>query len=151
MIKNFTIKMPSIVGNSDYSPSALQLKILCGYMEGIEKGISASPMMLLKKAGHSKANWYHWLSKTGFMAWWTRSLDEFHLHTGIPEVHKAIFKRARRDSSADAKLYLERFDKDYKPTVRAEIDIFAGRRPEDAEDAVGRSKQRLDAVNAEKE
>ena len=139
--------MPSIVGNTDYTPTALQLKVLCGYMEGIEKGIDASPMQILKADGHARKNWYNWTNKTGFMAWWSRSLSEFHLHTGIPEVHKAMFRRARKDSSADAKLYLERFDKDYKPTIRTEVDIFAGRRPDDADEAVNRSKERIRVIN----
>ena len=64
----------------------------------------------------------------------------------MSEVHKSIYNNALGNSQADRKLFLERFDTDYKPTIKTEHDFNIGQRP--PEDAINRSKERIKQVES---
>jgi len=105
--------------------------------------------MVLAENKHSKQNWYNWQRKQGFIEWWNEAQREYHSTTGLSHVHKAIYHNALRDTgTADRKLFVERFDQDYKPKSAQEITGFAGRRPEDSRAAIEASKARARAVQS---
>lgn len=72
---------------------------------------------------------------------------EYHKHSGLANVYSAMLRRACDNSPQDAKLFLERFDDDYKPATSQEH-RFPGLRPPDGdvEAAVERSRKRAEAI-----
>lgn len=142
MSRKLTIKLPSLVGTQEYEPTGLQIQVLCAYIEAINAEEQAEPIRLLKAMGKAPTNWYNWLKKKGFIEWWNKAIQEYFTGHGLSEVHSAIYRRALGNSSQDAKIYLERFDKEYKPTTKEEHSFPGLRPPEDAQAAIERSKER---------
>ena len=110
-------------------------------MTYLQANSELTPQQILKSIGKSDVNWYVWQQKPLFKQWWSMACADAMKATVLPQVHKAIARRALTDSSADAKLFLERFDQEYKPTTKQEIDMVADlARP----DALELSRQKLD-------
>jgi hypothetical protein len=113
-----------MVGTQEYEPTGLQIQVLCTFIEAVNRGEQADPITLLDAMGKAKTNWYNWLKKEGFMSWWNQAIDEYFSGHGLKEVHASIYRNAVKsgaNSSADRKLYLERFDDKYKPATKTEI------------------------------
>ena len=131
--------LPAIVqGTKDFRPTGLQIKWMVAYLED---EANTHPAKLLEDLGAERTGWYRWRDSAAFVQWLTVTVQEWLGSVGLANVQKAIYRRAVRDSSADAKLFLERFDSDYKPTTKQEIDVQAHQlnRP----DAIERSQQRI--------
>ena len=148
MGRRFTIKLSSLVGTEQYQPTGLQIQVLCAFLESManrERLGTVSPTDILASLGRDKSNWYQWIKKPGFMNWWNQAIDEYFSGHGLREVHQAIYKRAITNSPTDAKMFLERFDPQYKPVTGSEH-TFRGIRPpeqatpEEIEAAIARSK-----------
>jgi len=149
MSRKLTIKLPIIVGTQEYEPTGLQIQVLCAYIEAINAKEQAEPIRLLKAMAKAPTNWYNWLKKNGFMQWWNQAIEEYFTGHGLSEVHSAIYRRALGNSSQDAKIFLERFDKEYKPTTREERTFPGLEPPEDIPGAIERSKERAKLVASE--
>ena len=157
MGRRITVKLPSLVGTVEFQPTGLQIQVLCAYLEALanrERLGTVSPTDILASLGRDKSNWYHWIKKPEFMTWWNQAVEEYFSGHGLNEVHQAIFKRAITNSPTDAKMFLERFDKDYKPAT-AQEHTFPGIRPPDAKPsdaeiqaAIERSKARAKQVQS---
>ena len=141
-VVNMTIQLPSLVGTQEFTPSGLMIKTLCAYLQALQDDSVKSPIQILSSLGSSKQNWYNWQVKDGFAQWWTRACAEYHENIGLSHVHAAIYRRAVGNSPQDAKLHLERFDKQYKPTTGTEVKFPGIAPPEDLQGALERSKAR---------
>lgn len=143
------VKLPAMVGTTEFNPTGLMLETLCTYLQVSALTSVMTPLMVLKANGHSKQNWYDWEKKEGFSEWWSAAQDEYHSRLGLSDVYKAILRRALGTSPQDAKLYLERFDKKYKPTT-VEERMFPGLKPpEEIQGAIERSRARAKLVASE--
>jgi len=86
-----------------------------------------------KSVGISRETYYNWMEIGAFREWWMDRAEHHFtlLKTSIfSATHKAATseKSQPRGSSADRKLFLERFDKDYMPKSRKDIN-HAGAMP----------------------
>ena len=149
MSRKLTVKLPSLVGTQEFEPTGLQIQVLCAFLEALNDGQQVEAISLLDAMGKAKTNWYNWLKKEGFIQWWNRAIEQYFSGYGICEVHAAIYRNALGNSAQDRKLYLERFDKDYKPTSKTEIKAHIGRRPPDTLAAIEESEAKTKAVLAE--
>lgn len=143
------IKLPAMVGTTQFTPTGIMIETLCSHLQVTgDKGLM-SPTEILRANGRSATNWYRWQEKEGFIEWWTAAQAEYHSRLGLGDVHKAIRRRALGNSPQDAKLYLERFDKEYKPTTAQEHKFPGLEPPEDLPGAIERSKERAKLVASE--
>lgn len=148
MSRNLTIQLPSLVGIQEFTPSGLMIKVLCAYLQGLSKDSSLSVLQILDSLKASKQNWYNWQRKEGFIEWWTQAIQKYHTTTGLSHVYGAVYRRATASSPQDAKMYLERFDKDYKPATAQEHTFPGVVPPEAIAPALERSRQRAKAVQS---
>ena len=118
--KGLTIQLPSLVGVQEFTPSGLMIKTLCAHLQAAESDKIKSAIQILSSLGSSKQNWYNWQKKEGFTQWWKKACSDFHANIGLVNVHNAIYRRALSNSPQDAKIYVERFDDEYKPTIKTE-------------------------------
>lgn len=147
--KGLTLQLPSLIGTQEFTPSGLMIKMLCAHLQSIELEKPQSVIQLLTMDGHSRSNWYDWLKKKGFVEWWNKACTDFHTHIGLSKVHMGIYRRAVSSSPQDAKTYLERFDKDYKPATSQDHNFPGLEPPKDIPAAIERSKQRAKQVASE--
>lgn len=128
--KAIHIQASAILGDKVFTPSAFQLQFTQIYLQVIAGGQIPRPTTILKEMGRNTANFYIWSKNPKFMKWFLACKEEFHASRGLAEVHTATYTHALKESPADRKLYLERFDEKYKPTVKQQIS-FVGSRPDD--------------------
>jgi hypothetical protein len=145
-----TQNAPTLIeGTAGFQPTNLMQRVLVRHLRSlddpdVEK--TKSPPVVLKTMGHDRTTWYKWLRMSGFKAWWDKAMDE-QLGGGTlrcVHAHLAKLAQTQRDSSI-IKLYLERFDKSYKPTTAQEHSLHTGQRPpdQDVQAAIARSRARL--------
>jgi len=144
--KGLTLQLPSLIGTQEFTPSGLMIKMLCAHLQSIELEKPLSVIQVLTMDGHSRSNWYDWLKKKGFIEWWDKACTDFHIHIGLSKVHMGIYRRAVTSSPQDAKTYLERFDKEYKPTTAKEHTFPGLEPPEDLPGALERSRERAKLI-----
>lgn len=144
MSEKITFNIPSLIATAEFTPTAIMQKFALVYVQDKE---GLSPNQILKGLGHSEQLWYQWKKKPHFQAWLQRVCTEFFGTIALSNVHRAIYLRALGNSPPDAKMFLERFDKAYRPTSKTEIDAYQGRRPPDA---VQDSKDRIRKFNEQK-
>jgi len=119
-------------GNKEFMPSALQMQFAQIYLKRLDmdmpigKGLEIS--ILENDLHRNIQNWYQWKKKPGFMKWFLALKENFHNTLGLANVHNATYTHAVKESPQDRKLYLERFDAQYKPQTSQNI-TFAGLRP----------------------
>ncbi len=104
--------------------------------------VTSAPM-LLKVMGHDRSNWYKWGNLQGFKGWWSRALEDQLTGDTLRRVHLNLAKLAQtqRDSSI-IKLFLERFDKEYKPATRLEHSAAETANDRQIQAAIERSQER---------
>lgn len=146
--RDITIALPSLIATQEFEPTAMMIKVISVYLESlknIEKPLT--PPEILEKLGHSRRSWYYWLEKPLFQKWWEQACEEFFSKTGLYKVHSALYRYALLPNSPqDRKMYLDRFDPNYKPAT-AQEHTFAGIvPPEGIAAAVERSKARAKAL-----
>ena len=144
--KGLTLQLPSLIGTKEFTPTGLMVKMLCAHLQSLELDEPMSVIQLLKADGHGRQSWYDWLKKKGFIEWWNKACTDFHTNIGLSKVHLGIYRRAVSSSPQDAKTYLERFDKDYKPTTAEEHRFPGIEPPEDIQGAIERSRERAKLV-----
>ena len=62
----------------------------------------------------------NWFRKVPFCDWFYGELDKY-VRSDLSRVWKSVFLGATSGDIGAAKLYIERFDRDYKPTTKQEI------------------------------
>ena len=140
---DITVSLPSLVATQEFEPTALMIKTVSVYLEGLKsQEESLTPPQVLVQIGHGRQNWYNWLKRPLFKEWWDKVCTEFYTNTALYNVHGAIYRRAMANSDQAAKMFLERFDKDYKPATAQEHSFPGIAPPEDADAAIERSRQR---------
>lgn len=146
-----TVKLPSLVSSEEFEPSGLMIRTLSVFLQCLEAKEAQSPTECLEAQGKDKSNWYKWRAKPDFVTWWTKAIEEYHTRTGLSHVHNSLYQAALTPGGAtDRKLYLERFDKDYKPTTAKEHSFFPGLEPpEGIQGAIERSRERAKQVASE--
>jgi len=145
-----TMQLPTLVGTAEFTPTGLMVQTLSKYLLSLCNTERKSAIMILSEDGHSKQNWYNWIyRKPGFMTWWNKVITDYHANYGLADVHNAIYRRAIGNSPQDAKMFLERFDDDYRPTSKTEMELTPGMRPPDLKDSQARSEAKRKAVLVE--
>jgi hypothetical protein len=108
--------IPTLVQDGDFKPTALMIQFMVTYLQVLTKDPHITPYECIK---HSRLcsvqSLYDWQKKPGFEAWLNKCHTEYFSTTGLTKVHKRVYETALDNSSADRKLYLERFDPGYKP------------------------------------
>ena len=144
--------MEVIYGDEDFVPTPLQCKLLLAFVKDSEE---RQPKEVLKEELGSGMNlWYMWRKGSpGFIKWWNSCLAAIYSGFGVPEVWSAVKKRAIRHSDAAAKLFIERYDAQYKPSTSQEhLHSFAGYQPtETTAELAERSRERERKVIDSKE
>ena len=129
--QKLTHKLPIMVaGYKGFSPTALQIQVLCKVLQLNAINDDTKPYLILEEMGKSNSNWYEWVKRADFCEWWHAAHVEYHSKTGLAGMYNAVQRRGLANSSQDAKLYLERFDKQYKPQTTTE-NTFKGFAPPD--------------------
>ena len=82
-----------------------------------------------EKTGIAWSTWYRWFDNClGFDRWWASEAEKWFARQ-LPSIQAAVTRAAMHKgksaigSTADRKLFLERFDPRYIPTSRKEIDV----------------------------
>ena len=111
------VGLQQLLGFGDYQPTALQVKLVYAYLHHNPEQLS--PTRLLTKLGHSRTIWYHWRKTPGFLKWFNEVIDSG-FSDKLPQLYSALFARAVHHDTAAAKLYIERYDEDYKPQSKTD-------------------------------
>lgn len=85
------------------------------------KGIAAC----CRDAEIHRDTYYKWTLDLGFVAWWREQADRWFARQ-LPKVQGAILRSAAGQNlpgSRDRKLFLERYDKQYTPRHRQELQV----------------------------
>ena len=113
--------LQTIYGVDGFIPTGLQIRCLVAFVRS--NGQKSPAQVLRDDAGGSYRTWYRWMADdNGFINWWKTCIDHALKGPILSRVYLAIARRAMKDSNQDAKLMLERFDKDYKPQSGLSID-----------------------------
>ncbi len=114
---------------TDFKPSGTQQSLL-GAFRNQDYDISVTDAC--KAAGITRETYYAWMRIEGFRDWWI-SEAERHFTLQKTQVFASIFGAATgkvtgkpQGSPQDRKLYLERFDKDYMPKSRKDVNVGGG-------------------------
>ncbi len=122
---------PTILGNSDYTPTMLQARILWLVMN-CEVGKSVTQIMI--DNGHNPDLWFKWkIRYPGFEKWFNDSTTAV-FKDKVPILWNALYRRAVLHDTQAAKLCIQRFDPDF--TERSSTDskhTFAGFTPGNAD------------------
>ena len=144
--KHINISVPTLIDTQQFHPTCIMQKVLLAHLKEIsdpECDKITNPPRFLTTMGHDRSNWYKWQKLPGFQQWWYKTIEE-ELQGGIlNKVHANLAKLAmtQRDSSI-IKLFLERFDKQYKPTTKQEHGFAGIEPPADKDSAIARSRAR---------
>jgi hypothetical protein len=144
MAKKVTIKQPSLVGNTEFTPTAAMIRFALAYAQQLD----VAPTRILKNLGYSPALWTQWNAKQKFKTYLQQAVAEIMGTGGLAEVYRAIKREALKHSAQDRKLYLERFDSEYRPAKELALSATtAGRRPPDQE-AIDASEAKRKAIDS---
>lgn len=125
----------------DFEPTTAMLQALDAFLNAEEP---ISRRQAVEATGHHPTLLYQWLKKPGFGQWWTQAVDRKIETLHLADVKKALLHSAtKRYDTPAAKILLERYDPQYKPITKQELDVYPGRRPDDRGEAVQASKDRL--------
>ena len=133
--------LQELLGFGSYKPTALQAKLCYADIHQNPEGLS--PTRLLTKLGYCRNNWYVWQGRDPAFIEWFDSV----VHSALPSdalrnVHRAMYSEALKGTAQDRKLFLQRFDKGYKPKSSSDsTHTFKGFIPPD-DVGVARSKER---------
>ena len=132
--KHINVSVPVLIDTEEFHPTCLMQKVLLAHLREISDPdceYITNPPKFLTAMGHDRSNWYKWQRMEGFRQWWDKAIEEELCGGTLRKVHANLAKLAQthRDSST-IKLFMERFDKDYKPTTKREHG-FPGIRPPD--------------------
>ena len=106
---------------ANWTPSQNQLKAL-DYAR--EREYIANVTKMAEYVGISRQAIYQWNECESFVIWWARKRNEF-FGSRLDHIHGMMYARAtgrtKKGSFPDAKLFLERFDRQYTPRMRQEV------------------------------
>lgn len=145
--------MPVILaGTSNFKPSPLMQRVLWLYVMQSQNDIQqalkelgvegrgpenrVSMPQICVALGHSRNNYYEWLSKDGFKDWKFSAITSLLEKDMLQKIHLNLADRATTTHDAGMiKLALQRFDKDFVPrSATSARHEFAGYEPGDAEE-----------------
>ena len=110
-----------LLGIDDFSPTRQMIQTFVQFVKS--DGTKSPAQVLRDDVSGNYGQWYNWLSRyPKFDQWWESNLERVGKGTCLQQVHRAIARRACKDSPQDAKMYLERFDKKYKPSSQVTLD-----------------------------
>ena len=109
-----------IFGIDGYKPTILMVRALVAYVRS--DGSMSVPQVIRDVVGGDYSAWYRWRADPKFTQWWSSCVDHALRDSMLSRVHLAMFRRACKDSAQDTKTYLERFDKEYKPSSALTLD-----------------------------
>jgi len=153
--KQINISVPVIIDTYEFHPTNIMQKVLLAHLKDIgdpDCDHVTNPPKFLTAMGHDRSNWYKWQRMPGFREWWDRAIEEELRGGTLRRVHANLARLAQtqRDSST-IKLFLERFDNDYKPASKREHEFEHMRPwpvpPEEAMAARECSMARFDKMN----
>ena len=104
-----------------WKPTRNQVKFLSAFMT-LAPTERPTNVLLAMKVGISQQALYKWFRKVEFMAWFDRQIEK-HLNADLARVWASMRGQAIGGDCTAAKLFVERFDGDYKPTSKQELDI----------------------------
>ena len=85
--------------------------------------------VMLCKGIVARNTFYRYLRKSAFAEWWAGEAQSYFARC-LPEVYASMHKGAKGKQlvpgTADRRLMLERFDKHFQPSARAEVDAAPG-------------------------
>lgn len=146
MAKNrIQVVVPALIDTKEFHPTYVMQKVLLTHLA--EMGSRdceelTNPPKILTALGHDRSNWYKWKVMKGFNEWWQTAIEEELRGDTLSKVHVNLARLAmtHRDSST-IKLYLERFDDEYKPSLRQVHSLDRGYPPPmDIEEALAISR-----------
>ena len=146
------VALPAILCDGDeFSPSKAMINFAALYVQALAKQPFIKPLQVVRDTRVIvEGTYYRWLCKPGFQKWLDKVQKEYFETTGLSRVHKAIYDNALSNSQADRKLFVERFDQDYKPQTGQEH-TFKGYAPPEEQNyqaALERSKDRFKLVQS---
>ncbi|MHC4498513.1 MAG: phBC6A51 family helix-turn-helix protein [Planctomycetota bacterium] len=120
------------------------------YIEASIRDPDVTPQDICRELGIHRSLYYKWRKNPQFGLWLREVFNSHFKGEGLQQVYSAMLRRGAANSPQDAKLYLERFDVDYKPTTAREHSLHAGQRPpdQDVQAAIAASKARAEAHKA---
>ena len=143
--KIINTSISSLYKTADFEPTAAMLQALDAYLNADEP---ISRRQAVGATDHHPTLLYTWLKKPGFDKWWSQAVDRKIEDLHLSDVKKALLHSAtKRHDTTAAKILLERYDKDYKPSSKLDIGHgFKGFTPPSRADAVAYSKQKIKEV-----
>jgi hypothetical protein len=138
----------ALLGNDDYIPTILQCRLFLAFIDDSEE---RSPQVILRDDLGSGTNlWYMWCKGTpGFNKWWNTCLESVYSGFRLNEVWRAMIRRAKQNSPQDAKMVLERFDTQYKPTTAQERIYSVAPLPDQDQAALAESSRKREVKRIE--
>ena len=149
------ISVPALIDTKEFHPTCAMQKVILAYLKEIsDPGCDkvTNPARHLAAMGHDRSNWYKWQKHAGFRQWWNKTIEEELTGGILQKVHTNLANLAMTQQNPSViKLFLERFDKEYKPATRQEHehDFPPGPKPPkmDPQEAIARSKARIAEAN----
>ena len=132
LLRKSSVKIISspVLGNAEFRPTNLMMRFVELYVKTLEADGEVSPWKVMKELGSDNMNWQRWSHNPKFMKWFMSCCESYHSNIGLANVHNSIYKHAIKESPQDRKLFVERFDKGYKPQTSQSL-TFVGLRPAD--------------------
>jgi hypothetical protein len=93
----------------------------------------------------SRQIWYKWLDGKYFRQWWDKIIQEKNLQR-LDRLYDALYVRGLTQSDVAAKVFIERWDNNYKPKSAQELEITPQVKPEEEQALVEAGKKYVDVI-----
>lgn len=144
------VVLPVLVASESFQPTIRMAKFAIAMCQAFNSGLDVSYPALCKAVKIDQTLYYKWKQVPGFIQWLQAVQNSFLKSEGLPRVYNAVLKRACGNSPQDAKMFLERFDKDYKPVTGQEHTVTGMRPPDiDPQEAIERSRARTKGLTGQ--
>ena len=104
-----------------FKPTRLMVRLLQAYL-ALEPNEVPTNTLLAMKAGINRNTIPKWNRKVAFQAWWDSQIQRY-TSTRLSRIWGAMYQAGVKGDTPAAKLFAERFDKDYKPTTKREQEL----------------------------
>ena len=133
--------LPLLLGLGGFKPTVFQAQAVYLFLSQTDN----QPIhRIVGEITYDASLWYKWKKRAGFMEWFDKVCHSTFSSDKLLDVHAAVYRRAMGNSPADAKLFLQRFDKNY--TERSQSDqrhSFQGYDPPAADESRERQRKAL--------
>lgn len=133
--------LPLLLGMGGYKPTVFQAQAVYLFLISTEN----KPIhQIVGDITYDASLWYKWKKKPGFMEWFDKVCHSTFSTEKLLDVHAAVYRRAMGNSPADAKLFLQRFDKNYVERTQQDQRLsFQGYEPADADSSRDRQRKAI--------